>query len=166
MSGKHWAGRVVAAVQILSWSAVSCLLLNKGLTNINNATKVAEQGKEPRGMTSGVVMVATASFMLLVSPTILIIKFIEARRRRKRLQISEEDLPPSYEQAMHSSAPRYSTLFLDAGCEVHEQLLRCQDIEPQPTIIPINQTIPRNNTQTIPNHNTQTSPHQPIHIQK
>ncbi|RZF41008.1 hypothetical protein LSTR_LSTR015047 [Laodelphax striatellus] len=51
--------------------------------------------------------------------------------------ISGNDLPPSYEQAMES-APRYSTLFLDAGSEIHEQLLESRTIDPQPTIIAMN----------------------------
>ncbi|KAL4121843.1 hypothetical protein QTP88_014275 [Uroleucon formosanum] len=58
---------------------------------------------------AGVVMIAIAVIMLIISPTIMVMKMIE--KRKKRILDTELESPPKYEDVVES-APRYSSLFV------------------------------------------------------
>ncbi|KAF0769080.1 Uncharacterized protein FWK35_00010118 [Aphis craccivora] len=58
---------------------------------------------------AGVVMIAIAVIMLIISPTIMVMKIIE--KRKKRILDTELESPPKYEDVVES-APRYSSLFV------------------------------------------------------
>ncbi|CAI6346651.1 unnamed protein product [Macrosiphum euphorbiae] len=58
---------------------------------------------------AGVVMIAIAVIMLIISPTIMVMKMIE--KRKKRILETELESPPKYEDVVES-APRYSSLFV------------------------------------------------------
>ncbi|XP_025197038.1 uncharacterized protein LOC112595865 [Melanaphis sacchari] len=58
---------------------------------------------------AGIVMIAIAVIMLIISPTIMVMKIIE--KRKKRILDTELESPPKYEDVVES-APRYSSLFV------------------------------------------------------
>ncbi|VVC36223.1 Hypothetical protein CINCED_3A007258 [Cinara cedri] len=58
---------------------------------------------------AGIIMITIAVIMLIISPTIMLMKMIE--KRNKRILDAELESPPKYEDVVES-APRYSSLFV------------------------------------------------------
>ncbi|XP_018341411.1 PREDICTED: uncharacterized protein LOC108747975 isoform X2 [Trachymyrmex septentrionalis] len=68
--------------------------------------------------TTAVALVSIGAIMLLVGPIVIIMRILDERRQARKLMAlpsrSQEDLPPTYEQAvLMDEAPRYSTLALN-----------------------------------------------------
>lgn len=131
---KQWANRIVLCIQLVCWCSVSGLLLHRGISNLHrihdtradyglshnascnctdNSTVISNQKaqRQMHGQFAGIVMIVIAGIMFIISPSFLVIKLLEIRRRRQRIRrITEEDRPPRYEDVTES-APRYSALF-------------------------------------------------------
>lgn len=78
----------------------------------HGTSAVAEKSFDENGapaVVAGVVMIAIAVIMLIISPTIMVMKMIE--KRKKRILDTELESPPKYEDVVES-APRYSSLFV------------------------------------------------------
>lgn len=99
---------LVMASQMIAWCTVSAMLLRRGMNQVTstgagdqhrgNATGTADavagadqrvvgpdrqfDGNGTPAVVAGVVMIAIAAIMLVVSPTVMLIKMIEKRRRR------------------------------------------------------------------------------------
>lgn len=99
---------LVMASQMIAWCTVSAMLLRRGMNQVTstgggdqhrgNATGTAEavtgadqrvigpdkqfDGNGTPAVVAGVVMIAIAAIMLVVSPTVMLIKMVEKRRRR------------------------------------------------------------------------------------
>lgn len=106
---KQWANRVVLCVQLVCWCSVSGLLLHRGISNLrpthdpratdsfrldtscncsNNFTAVNDQRaqRHMHGQFAGIVMIVIAGIMIIISPSFLVIKLLETKRRRQRLR--------------------------------------------------------------------------------
>lgn len=106
---KQWANRIVLCVQLVCWCSVSGLLLYRGISNLrpihdarasdslrfdtscncSSNSNVVNDQKAQRHMHSkfsGIVMIVIAGIMIIISPSFLVIKLLETRRRRQRLQ--------------------------------------------------------------------------------
>ncbi|EZA57058.1 hypothetical protein X777_01664 [Ooceraea biroi] len=70
------------------------------------------------GATTAVAMVVIGVIMLVLAPTVIILRILDERKQARKLvalSSAREDLPPAYEQVVFTSeeAPRYSTLSLN-----------------------------------------------------
>lgn len=106
---KQWANRIVLCVQLVCWCSVSGLLLYRGISNLRvihdaradalgsdascsncsaNSTVVSDQKTQRHihGQFAGIVMIVIAGIMFIISPSFLIIKLWETKRRRQRLR--------------------------------------------------------------------------------
>ncbi|XP_050421042.1 uncharacterized protein LOC126833641 [Adelges cooleyi] len=129
-NGNVAAKYLVMASQVIAWCTVSVMLLRKGLNQVqtssqhqnndgnsfgNNTASTDDQDTKAfnnngtPAIVAGIIMIAIALIMLIISPTIMFMKILEKRKERRRTAILES--PPKYEDVVES-APRYSSLFV------------------------------------------------------
>lgn len=123
ISGNTVAKYLVMVSQVIAWCTVSVMLLRRGLHQVHavaqqpplydngtsdgnrTATAVPADGRQPEvarsfdetgtpAVVAGVIMIAIAVIMLIISPTIMLMKMIEKRKKRILEEVSGR--PPFY----------------------------------------------------------------------
>lgn len=116
ISGNRLAKYLVMVSQVVAWCTVSVMLLRKGLNQVhgvtqysnNKETMVSNYGSTTNKTTTtmnvnhaksfddsgtpavvaGIIMIAIAVIMLIISPTIMLMKIIEKKKKRIRNAVS------------------------------------------------------------------------------
>ncbi|XP_050544101.1 uncharacterized protein LOC126907097 [Daktulosphaira vitifoliae] len=129
LNGNMVAKYLVMVSQVIAWCMVSVMLLRKGFSQVQESTHIQNHNSSEVGnstipknpevqsfdnsgttaIVAGVVMIAIALIMLIISPTIMFMKMMEKRKENIHNNILES--PPKYEDVVEC-APRYSSLFV------------------------------------------------------
>lgn len=125
----HGCVFTVVIVQMLTWTLVSVILFNRGLTNLvpvdkeidagnlmqMNKTELRMEYPVIKGYSAGIVILIIATVMMIIGPIFLIAVIIEKCYERRRFQkVPQEDAPPNYEDVvLEEMPPHYTTLFLN-----------------------------------------------------
>ncbi|BET02234.1 Hypothetical protein NTJ_15052 [Nesidiocoris tenuis] len=97
----NWLIVGIVSIQAVAWIAVCSFLMIKGVSNlITNTNQSASP--DPRAYKTGIILLSSAAVVFLLPPlVILAVKKLKKPSKPKFTAVPQnEDLPPSYEEAM------------------------------------------------------------------